>query len=131
VRVLQRLFMNRGSAAVRSLVGGCIWLASAAVPLTPTLSPRRGRAFGQFLTRRRFMVAMQVPRTLKLCMKRRGEVAHIWRNPFRVVRIRRIQPRVASQARQPWALRRNPFGILGLRRFMVTMQVSQTLGLFL
>src|SRR5262245_56155276 len=37
------------------------------------------------------------------------------RNPFRVVDNQRLKPRVASQARQPWALRRNPFGILGSR----------------
>src|SRR6266498_375037 len=41
--------------------------------------------------------------------------AAIWRNPFRVVNALSLKPRVASQARQPWALRRNPFGIL-LRR---------------
>jgi hypothetical protein len=41
------------------------------------------------------------------------------RNPFRVVDTQRLNPRVASQARQPWALRRNPFGILYLRRFIV------------
>ena len=41
------------------------------------------------------------------------------RNLFRVVIVERLQPRVASQARQPWALRRNPFGILSLKRFMV------------
>src|SRR5437762_13696922 len=59
----------------------------------------------------------------------RGEpVAYIWRNPFRVVKTRRFQPRVASvlaglaNTRQPWALRRNPFGIRGLR-FMVTMHM--------
>jgi len=38
--------------------------------------------------------------------------------PFQGCECRTPHPRVASQARQPWALRRNPFGILGLRRFM-------------
>src|SRR5436190_21010411 len=60
----------------------------------------------------------------ELSMNRGEPVAYIWRNPFRVVKTRRFQPRVASvlaglaNTRQPWALRRNPFGILGLRRFM-------------
>ena len=49
------------------------------------------------------------------------------RNPFRVVDLCRLSPRVASQARQPWALRRNPFGILFMRRSMVRMQVSRML----
>jgi hypothetical protein len=61
----------------------------------------------------RFMVAMRISRMLKLSMNRGEPVAYIWRNPFRVVKTRRFQPRVASQARQPWALRRNPFGIRG------------------
>jgi len=52
--------------------------------------------------------------TMDLSMDRGA--ARTGRNPFRVVDIRRLHPRVASQARQPWALRRNPFGILGLRR---------------
>src|SRR6266481_5050716 len=53
----------------------------------------------------------------------------VWRNPFRVVEIRTVNPRVASvraglaNTRQPWALRRNPFGILGLRRLMVIVRV--------
>src|SRR5437879_3384753 len=34
------------------------------------------------------------------------------RNPFRVVEARRLIPRVARSS-QPWALLRNPFGILG------------------
>src|SRR6185503_6094609 len=33
------------------------------------------------------------------------------RNPFRVEKHSGLLPRVASQTRQPWALRRNPFGI--------------------
>ena len=101
-------------------------LADAPFPLTATLSPRRGRTFGWFLKRRRFMVAMQVPRTLKLSMNRGEPVAYIWRNPFRVVKTRCFQPRVASQARQPWALRRNPFGIRGLRLMVPIHAQSET-----
>jgi hypothetical protein len=48
-------------------------------------------------------------------MNRRA--ARTGRNPFRVVEVRRLNPRVARSS-QPWALRRNPFGILGLRRLM-------------
>jgi hypothetical protein len=49
-----------------------------------------------------------------------------WRNPVGVVDLRHLNPRVASQARQPWALRRNPFGILCLG-FKVAMHVPRTL----
>ena len=47
-----------------------------------------------------------------------------WHNPVGVVDPGRLDPRVASQARQPWALRWNPFGIRGLR-FMVPMDARK------
>jgi hypothetical protein len=58
-----------------------------------------------------FMVPMHARSRRRLSMNRREPVAYIWRNPFRVGKIRRLQPRVASQARQPWAGGRNPVGI--------------------
>src|SRR5437899_479001 len=79
---------------------------------SPSLGERERRSARSWV---RFMVPMRISRVLRLSMNRGEPVAYIWRNPFRVVKTRRFQPRVASQARQPWALRRNPFGIRGLR----------------
>src|SRR6267142_6885494 len=57
------------------------------------------------------MVTMHGAAMLGLCMNCRA--VRTGRNPFRVVDIRCLNPRVARSS-QPWALRRNPFGILFL-----------------
>src|ERR1043166_187952 len=41
-----------------------------------------------------------------------GRPGNLRRNPFRVVDVGCLNPRVGSQARQPWAGGRNPFGIV-------------------
>jgi hypothetical protein len=74
---------------------------------------------GESVSSRALLVHSIVIQSAKFKSPRTPRAVQTGRNPFRLVAVRRFNPRVASvraglaNARQPWALRRNPFGIPG------------------